>query len=124
VQSFSLADMDKFGTSSLITRSTNDVTQLQNYVMAMIRMVMRAPIMAVGAIITALYDKPHTIQNFAHIPSYIIPVDFYYSEAHNALLPPACSKSLTALLLVMREKLTGVRVITRVRQRGLRAQKV
>lgn len=53
VQSFSAADFDKFSISSLITRSTNDVSQVQMLVMMMIRLVFYAPILAVGGILKA-----------------------------------------------------------------------
>jgi ATP-binding cassette subfamily B protein len=54
VESFSKAEIDKFSTSSLVTRSTNDITQIQTTVMMVIRMAFYAPIMGVGAIIMAL----------------------------------------------------------------------
>ena len=54
VESFSSAEFDKFSTASLITRSTNDITQIQMVVIMMIRMVFYAPIMGVGGIIHAL----------------------------------------------------------------------
>ena len=54
VQTFSFANIDKFSTSSLITRLTNDVTQMQNFVMMLLRMCLRAPGMMIGALIMAL----------------------------------------------------------------------
>lgn len=54
VESFSNAEFDKFSTASLITRSTNDVTQIQMLVLMMLRMVFFAPIMGVGGIIRAI----------------------------------------------------------------------
>ncbi|MCL2084771.1 MAG: ABC transporter ATP-binding protein/permease [Oscillospiraceae bacterium] len=54
VESFSNAEFDRFSTASLITRSTNDVTQIQMLLMFGIRMVCYAPIMAVGGIIMAV----------------------------------------------------------------------
>ncbi|ADZ84273.1 ABC transporter ATP-binding protein [Cellulosilyticum lentocellum] len=54
VSSFSNAEFDKFSTASLITRTTNDITQIQNLVTMMIRMMFYAPIMGVGGIILAL----------------------------------------------------------------------
>jgi len=54
VESFSSAEFDKFSTASLITRSTNDVTQLQMVTMIMMRLVFYAPIMGVGGIIRAV----------------------------------------------------------------------
>lgn len=54
VQSFSNVEFDKFSTASLITRSTNDVTQIQTLMVLVIRMVFYAPIMGVGGVIRAL----------------------------------------------------------------------
>lgn len=54
VESYSSAEMDKFSTASLITRTTNDVTQLQIVVVMMMRMIIFAPIMGIGSIIRAI----------------------------------------------------------------------
>ncbi|MBQ4527259.1 MAG: ABC transporter ATP-binding protein [Clostridia bacterium] len=54
VQKFSFANIDKFSTGSLVTRLTNDVTQLQNFVNMLVRMCLRAPIMLIGALIMAI----------------------------------------------------------------------
>ncbi len=54
VESFSSTEFDKFSTASLITRSTNDITQVQMVIIMMIRMVVYAPIMGVGGIIRAM----------------------------------------------------------------------
>ncbi|MEJ2249447.1 MAG: ABC transporter ATP-binding protein [Candidatus Lokiarchaeota archaeon] len=54
VESFSNAELDQFSTSSLVTRSTNDITQIQMVVMMTIRMVFYAPILGVGGIIHAM----------------------------------------------------------------------
>lgn len=54
VESFSNTEFDKFSTASLITRTTNDITQIQMLIVLMIRMVIYAPIMGVGGIIKAL----------------------------------------------------------------------
>jgi len=53
VQQFSFANIDSFSTGSLVTRLTNDVTQLQNMVNMSLRMMLRAPGMMIGAIIMA-----------------------------------------------------------------------
>lgn len=58
VESFSKAEFETFSTASLITRSTNDVTQMQMVVTMMLRMLFFAPIMAVGAIIRAVEKSP------------------------------------------------------------------
>jgi ATP-binding cassette, subfamily B, multidrug efflux pump len=54
IESFSNTEFDKFSTASLITRSTNDVTQIQMLVIILMRMVIYAPILGIGGIILAL----------------------------------------------------------------------
>jgi len=54
VENFSLTEFDKFSTASLITRTTNDITQIQMLLVIMIRMIFYAPIMGVGGVIRAL----------------------------------------------------------------------
>lgn len=53
VQKFSFANIDSFSTGSLVTRLTNDITQMQNVIMMALRMMLRAPGMLVGAVIMA-----------------------------------------------------------------------
>ena len=54
VMSFSNAELDKFSTASLITRSTNDVQQIQMVSVMLLRMVLYAPILAIGGIINVV----------------------------------------------------------------------
>lgn len=56
---FSNTEFDKFSTASLITRSTNDITQIQTLMVMMIRMVFYAPIIGIGGVILALRKSPH-----------------------------------------------------------------
>ena len=58
VQSFSFANIDKFHTGSLVTRLTNDVTQIQNSINMLLRMCLRSPGMLIGGIIMAVSMKP------------------------------------------------------------------
>lgn len=58
IESFSSAEFNKFSTASLITRCTNDITQIQLLLMIGIRMICYAPIMAVGGIIMAIGKSP------------------------------------------------------------------
>ena len=51
VESFSLTEFNKFSTASLITRSTNDIQQIQMVLIMILRIVLQAPIMGIGAII-------------------------------------------------------------------------
>ncbi len=54
VQTFSFTNIDKFSTGSLVTRLTNDITQLQNFINMLLRMALRAPGMLIGALIMAI----------------------------------------------------------------------
>ena len=58
IQSFSFSNIDHFSSASLVTRLTNDVTQLQNFVNMMLRMFFRAPGMLIGALIMAVSLNP------------------------------------------------------------------
>ena len=58
IQTFSFSEIDRFSTGSLVTRLTNDITQVQNLIMMALRMMLRAPGMLIGAIIMAfLMDR-------------------------------------------------------------------
>lgn len=57
VEDFSNAEFDKFSTSSLITRTTNDVTQIQTLIVMLIRIIFYAPIMAIGGFVHALANS-------------------------------------------------------------------
>lgn len=54
VQKFSFSNIDKFSTASLVTRLTNDVTQMQNFINMLLRMCLRSPGMLIGALIMAI----------------------------------------------------------------------
>ncbi len=58
VQKFSFSNIDSFSTGSLVTRLTNDITQIQNVIMMGLRMMLRAPGMLIGAIIMAFIMNP------------------------------------------------------------------
>lgn len=65
VQKFSFANIDKFSTGSLVTRLTNDITQIQNFVNMLLRMALRAPGMMIAALIMAISMKPSLSVVFA-----------------------------------------------------------
>ena len=58
VQKYSFANIDKFSTGSIVTRMTNDVTQIQNFVNMLLRMALRSPGMLIGGVIMAIMLKP------------------------------------------------------------------
>lgn len=110
VESFSKAELDKFSTASLITRTTNDITQVQMFIVIMIRMVFYAPIMGVGGIIRATSKSPSMswIIAVAVIALLcLISVIFFVALPKFKLI----QKLIDRLNLVTRENLSGMMVI-------------
>ncbi len=110
VQSFSQAEVDKFGTPSLITRNTNDVQQVQMAVLMTLNVMISAPVMCIGGIIMALRQDVRlstSIIIIAPVMGVIIGVIM-----RKALpLFKSMQVKIDRLNQVVREKLAGVRVI-------------
>lgn len=110
INTFSYKEIDKFGTSSLITRITNDVNQLQLAVAMLIRLVIRAPFLAIGAIIMAMIlDLNLSIIFLISTP--LITLILYVIIRNSIPYFQAIQKKLDAISLATRENLDGVRVI-------------
>jgi ATP-binding cassette subfamily B protein len=110
VEGFSLHEFDTIGTPSLITRTTNDITQVQMFTMIMLRMLIMSPIMAVGGVVMALQkDARLTWVLAVVIPVLAIVITLIATRA----LPlfRAIQAKIDRINLVLREGLTGVRVI-------------
>ncbi|HTX73913.1 MAG TPA: ABC transporter permease, partial [Rectinemataceae bacterium] len=110
VSSFSLHEFDTFGTPSLVTRTTNDVTQVQMVVLLMMRMMISAPIMMVGGIILAVSKDP----GLSWVIVAVIPAlaGIIATVAIKGFpLFRAIQKKIDKVNLVLREGLTGIRVI-------------
>lgn len=110
VESYSLREFDKIGTSTLITRTTNDINQIQMVTVMIMRMMISAPIMAVGGIFMALKkDKPLTLVLAVAIPVLAGVVAFIASK----MIPlfKLVQVKIDKINLVLREKLIGIRVI-------------
>ena len=110
VMSFSVNEIDQFSTSSLITRSTNDVTQIQNVTIMVLRMSMQAPIMGVGAILKALNTAPGMSWIIALAVAALL---MLISVVATVALPrfKILQKLIDQLNMVTRENLTGLRVV-------------
>ncbi len=110
VQDFSFSNVDKFSTSSLITRLTTDVTNTQNAFMMVIRMAARAPVMLVGATIMAiLINRRLSGVFFVAIPVLSVALGLIMSNAH-----PRFVKMLSLYDRMnndVQENLTGIRVV-------------
>jgi len=110
VQSYSLGEFDRMGTATLITRTTNDIMQIQHVIIMMQRMVVGAPIMMMGGIIMALSKHPTlSLVLVAAVPVLVATILLIAAKA--VPLFRALQKKLDRLNLVVRENLTGIRVI-------------
>ena len=110
VESFSQAEVNHFGTPSLITRTTNDVQQVQMVVLMMVTVVIAAPVTAVGGIILALrLDVPLSGVILAAVPVMGIFIGLVVRKA--VPLFRAMQVKIDRINQVTRETLSGVRVI-------------
>lgn len=109
-QRFTLKEFDKFGTASLITRTTNDITQVQQVLIMMLRMLAMAPMMMIGGIIMAVSkDAKLSLVLVVVIP--ILALLILVLGRSALPLFKAMQKKIDRLNLVLRENLTGIRVI-------------
>jgi ATP-binding cassette subfamily B protein len=110
VQSFSAREVGRFGTPSLITRTTNDVLQVQMLVLMTLTMMVSAPILCVGGIILAVHlDAPLSSLLLVAIPTLAVIVLIIISRMRPLFL--VTQERLDAINRVLREQIAGVRVI-------------
>jgi ATP-binding cassette, subfamily B, multidrug efflux pump len=110
VQTFSLHEMNHFGTPSLITRSTNDVLQLQTGLLMVLTMIVSAPLMAVGGVVMAVRQDAHLSLLLAvSIPLMLVAVASlmwrtipYFKKMQG---------QIDRVNQILREQITGLRVI-------------
>ena len=109
VQSFTQADMNNFGTASLITRATNDVVQVQNFLLMFVRIIVRSPVMLVGGVIMA-YAKSSSLARplLVSVPLIII----FIVVLSRFAMPyfKIYQSKLDRVNLVLREQIHGIRV--------------
>lgn len=109
-ESFSLSDVDKIGTPSLITRTTNDIRQVQDLLLMGIRVIISAPFMMIGgAIMAFMMNKLLSMVIFIIIP--IVGVIAWLVSRFVMPLFKRQQKSIDRLNAVVREKISGIRVI-------------
>ena len=110
VETFSLIEFDRYSTSSLITRSTNDVNQIQQVFLLILRTGLIAPITLIGGIIMSI-DKSFRM---TAVIFYDIPILVIASVMAAKVVYPlfqAIQKKVDKLTLITREGLTGIRVV-------------
>ncbi len=110
VQGYSFANIDKFSTGSLVTRLTNDVTQIQQFINMMLRMMLRSPGMLIGGVIMAIRLSPSlSVVMAVTIPLLLAAMAFIIARGM-----PRFSKMQTkidALNSTVQENITNVRVV-------------
>ena len=110
VLSFSISETEQFSTASLVTRTTNDVSQVQQTMVMCLSMLVRAPLMAVGAVVQAFVVAP----DMTWIIAFAIGILLVFSIVIIGLVMPKFvifQKMMDKINLLTRENLTGVRVI-------------
>ncbi len=110
IQSLPLAGLDKFDRASLVTRITNDVTQVQNFVNGLMRIFVRAPLLCIGSLIMAVRLNPY----LASVLAVVVPVVVLLIVLNMKVGFPRfqrVQRAMDRLNGAMREYLSGVRVI-------------
>lgn len=110
VESFSLTEFNKFGTSSLITRTNNDITQIQNFTVFFFRMVITSPLMCIGGVFMAISTNPGL--SWVIVVSLACLLLVILITAGKAIpIFKSMQKKVDNINLLTRENLTGLRVI-------------
>lgn len=110
INSFSHAELDSFGTHSLVLRMTNDINQIQLAVAMLIRLVIRAPFLAAGAVIMAVRIAPQ-LSLIIFVVTPVITAVIYIIMTKLTPFYKVIQKKLEKVTLIVRENLTGARVI-------------
>ncbi len=110
VQTFSFGDLEVLETGQLITRLTNDVTQVQEALLLVLRILVRAPLLLIGSLIMAVITSPQ----LAFLPLVLLPIELaavIWIVNRATPLYTRVQQRLDALNQVMQESLAGVRVV-------------
>ncbi len=110
VQSLSFENLDELETGQIITRLTNDVTQMQEAILLMLRILVRAPLLLIGSLIMAMVTSPQlTFLPLVLMPIELVAVIWIVRKA--TPLFALVQEKLDGLNEVMQENLAGVRVV-------------
>ena len=110
VQTFSFSNIDKFSTASLVTRLTNDITQVQNFVNMLLRMCLHAPGMLIGALIMALQINARLALILAVVMP-IMTVTMVFVLKNGFPRFGIMQKKVDGMNTTVQENLTNVRVV-------------
>ena len=110
IEDFMLHEFDEIGTSSLTVRTTNDVMQVQQFINMLLRMMVMAPLMAIGGILMAVYtDAPLSLTIVFIMP--VLALAIYLILHRGFFLFGTIQTKVDQLNRVVRENLIGVRVV-------------
>jgi len=110
VQSLSFSNLDELETGGLITRLTNDVTQIMELVMLLLRAIVRAPLLLIGGLTMAVITSPRlALLFFALIPFVVVVVAIVIRRSYPLFIK--VQERLDSLNTVLQENLAGVRVV-------------
>ncbi|WP_284646414.1 ABC transporter ATP-binding protein [Paenibacillus silviterrae] len=110
IQSFSFRKLEQFSTGSLITRLTNDITQVQNFVQMMLRVLVRAPLLTVGSFIMAFMINSRLALILLIVTPLLFAVLYVVIRKGFPLFSKVQAR-LDALNTVLQENLAGIRVV-------------
>ena len=122
VGQFSMQEINRFSTASLITRSTNDITQLQNTYAIGIRMIFTAPIMAIWAIVKII-DKSGDLSLVTAVALVIMLLGLISILMFALPKFTKLQKAVDRVNLVTRENLTGLRVVRAYNAENIQSEK-
>ena len=110
IQSFSFGNLDQLETGHLITRLTNDITQVQDAVSMMLRIMVRAPLLLIGSLILAIITSPRLALLLVVLGPLVLGMLIWVINRVHPLFSKL-QKKLDQLNTVMQENLAGVRVV-------------
>lgn len=122
VNSISLSDYNQFGTATLITRTTNDVEQIKNFTLMALRILVMSPTMMIIAIIKTAQERPSLLL----VLGVILPIIIIFLLIILFISAPYFKKiqeKIDNVTIVLRENLTGVRVVRAYDQEAVESKK-
>lgn len=110
VESFSLVEFDTYSTPSLITRSTNDISQIQNVFLLVLRTALAAPVTIIGGLVLSMKKNAEmTFVLFYCIPILVVSVGVAAGIVYPII--KSIQQKVDQLTQIMRESITGIRVV-------------
>lgn len=110
IETFTFSNIDRFSTGSLVTRLTNDVTQMQNFIAMLLRMALRAPGMMIAGLVMAIALRPSLSVVFAvSVPILLLAISFIITKGFARF--GRMQSKIDGLNATVQENITNVRVV-------------